>query len=139
MGEFSQLLRDDEYYSLFRKVQDFSLGTDVFREGKDCAQTAPNPLVTKEERDAAIERLKQIEQSHHVKFGFFAEGSQPKPPRKPDYPVDNSKLTYHGWQVVANADSGTFEVLREVEFAKDKQRFTSVGMPSQELIQRHSV
>jgi hypothetical protein len=127
MGEFNQLVRDDEYYSLFCKVQDFNFGPDFFRRGEDGAEIAPKPPVTKEERDAAIARLKQIEQSHHVKFGFFTERSQPNPPGKSDYSVEGSKVTYHGWQVVAAADPSTFEVLPEVEFAKDKQRVYVLG------------
>jgi hypothetical protein len=126
--ELSQLLRDDEYYALFRKVLNHNFGDFakfLADANSDDAKAKP-ARVSEEEYSAALDRLKQIENERHVRFGMFGGGSETKPPRRSLYTVAGSTVRYDE-APLKSAEAASFEVLSEVDYAKDSHRVYVLG------------
>jgi hypothetical protein len=129
MREYNRLLQNDEYYHLFCLVQEYNFQDlehnpwEMFGGSQESRHR-----VSKKESQTAESRLKQIEQDHKVEYGMFGGGSMAKRPRKPHYTVLGTEVTYKG-RPVAGADATSFEILSDVDFAKDANSVYVLGYP----------
>lgn len=135
MQEVNQLLQDDEWFDAFKTTQDYDLEGEklLLTDADGKARRVERKKVSKSDYQAALARIQEIEKSRGLKSGLFPtkadlKRSQEewKRSRKTDYKVHQDKVMYEG-QEVAGADPATFQVLDDVDYAKDARHVYVVG------------